>query len=480
MLELYTWTLAQRSILTLLIALCVIGQTQLLVLNFYRHPQTVSRFLTSMLELSVLFHLLVLSLLTGQGQQSHHVGLIVPTGYLALRYCAAAFVLVFAGIVIARGNKLWTTLAIIAAFLTLPLWETNDGIVYVCLFITALLIWLIRGALCSLTCYSEIQSSISYLSVKDAVDSLRTGILFSEPDGAVVLVNEEMQRLMMIITGRIHRNSRDFYDLLLSGIISHSCRKTEYEGQMLYLLPDETAWAFTKTEIMIGNKQYMQYTAADITERWALTARLRQQEELLLVRSEELKGMIGDLKALSQTRELQNAKLRAHDILGKRLTLLLYSLSSGQELDYDLLNTQIQGLHEDLKASQSASSPMDKLDNLRHSFKTIGVEIHLAASLPEDTKKGYLFVDIISESVVNAVRHGFATEVFVAVELTNGDWCLEITDNGSGYAHNQPVKEGGGIGAIRHKIEPWGGRLTVENQPRFSLQVVLPKGETNA
>ena len=242
------------------------------------------------------------------------------------------------------------------------------------------------------------------------------------------------------------------------------------------MLPDETAWVFTKTEMQIKNKQYIQITATDITRRWALTAELRRQEGLLISRGEELREMIVNLQTLSQGRELQNAKLRAHNILGQRLTMLLHTLSQGQTLDYNLLRTQLQSLLDDLKSSQSVTSPPDKLSNLQRTFKTIGVEIYLHGKLPEDDKKGHLFVDIISESIVNAVRHGFATKIFVQINLFDETWHLEITDNGHGHSLHQPIKEGGGIGGMRGKVEACGGSVMVTNHPRFMLNVELPGG----
>ena len=479
MAEFYSWTLESRALVTLLLALCVPMQTLAAVFSYYQRPHTRRCFFESLLELSLLFHIIVLSLLMGQGHLSHHLGIFAPTGYVALRYIAAVCVVALTCIVIAYNSNAWSLLIVAVSCLTLPLLETICGNTYALLYIAALFFWLLRGIRVSVVRYCEIRTSISYLSVKDAVDSLHTGILFSEPDGAITLVNAQMQRIMTVITGRIHRNARYFYELLTSGELSPGCRKTEYEGQILCLLPDETAWVFTRTEIQIRNKRYIQLTVADITERWALTAQLQQQEKLLVLRGEELRALIVGLQTLSQTREFQNAKLRAHDVLGKQLTMLLHSVSSGQALDYDLLRTQLKSLLADLKSRQSATSPRDKLTNLRQTFNTIGVDIHLDGELPEDDTKGYMFVDIISESVVNAVRHGFASSVFVQIEYSDGSWHLEITDNGNVHSPLRPIREGGGIGGMRGKLESCGGSLVVANQPHFILRAFLPGGESD-
>ena len=479
MAEFYTWTLAGRSLVTLLIAICIPAQTLATVLSYYQRPRTKLRLLENLLELSLLFHMIVLSLLAGEGQLSHYSGLIVPTGYVVLRYLAVACVLPPAFAVMAYGKKAWVLPVIAVSFPTLPFMEAACGNAYAWLYISALLFWLVRGTCFSLVRYREIRTSISYLSVKDAVDSLHTGVLFSEQDGAIALVNVQMQRLMIETTGRIHRNARHFCGLLDSGVLSPGCSKTEYEGQIVCLLPDKTAWIFTRTEIQIKNGQYLQLTASDITERWALTAQLKRQEELLILRGEELKKMIGQLQTLSQTREFQNAKLRAHDILGQRLAMMLHSVSSGRELDYDLLRAQLQSLPQDLKSGRSTATPQDRLDSLRQVFETIDVEVSLDGELPQDDVAGFIFMDIISESVVNAVRHGFASRIFVQSKHSDDGWHLTITDNGNGGGHSLPVREGGGIGGMRGKLEPHGGMLAVTNQPRFVLSAFLPGGVAN-
>jgi hypothetical protein len=406
--------------------------------------------------------------------------MIVPTGYIALRYTAATLAALLTCAVIRYSKRPGSLLIIAVCSITLPPVETVGGSAFAWGYIAALLFWLVRSVGLSIQRYREVVTSISALSVKDAVDSLHTGILFSEPEGFIVLVNVQMQKLMAATTGRVYRNSLYFYELLASGKLLPGCRKTEYEGQIVCLLPDKTAWVFTRTEMQIRNKLYFQFTATDITQRWALTAELQRQEELLLLRSEELRQMIADLHALSQTRELQNAKIRAHGVLGQRLTLLLHSVNSGQTPDYPLLRTQLKNLLADLKSGQNVASPQDKLDSLQQTFKTIGVEIHLDGSIPDKDTAGHIFVDIIDEGVVNAVRHGFASKVYIKSGYFNGAWHLEITDNGNVHSPSRPIREGGGIGGVRDKLEARGGSLTVNNYPRFTLRALLPEGKTDA
>ena len=474
--EFYLWSLYQRALVVLLIAFCAIIQTLVTVLGYYQRSQTRLRFFVNLLELFLLFHIIVLSLLMGQGQLAHYSSLPVTSGYVILRYISAACITIFAGIVMAYRKNIRPLFFTVVSLLTLPLLEKYLGNTYAWFYIFALFLLLLRGVRICLLRYRMIKVSISALSIKDAVDSLHTGVLFSEQDGFILLVNIRMQWLMKAITGKIHRNCINFYELLVSGELSPGCQKTEYEGQMVWMLPDETAWIFTRTEIQIKSKRYIQLAATDITRRWALTAELQSQEELLRLRGEELRNLIEGLQSLSQTRQLQNAKLRAHDILGQRLTMLLHSVNSGQAPDYELLSNQLQTLLNDLKPDQNEASPHEKMENLRRTFKTVGIEIKLEGNLPKNDEKGNVFVDIISESVINAVRHGFASVIFVQIDYADDILHLKITDNGNVNSLSPPIREGGGISAMRDKVAPHGGSLDVKSHPRFILSVELPGG----
>ena len=420
MAEFYAWPWPARLVVTFLLALCALSQTLAMALSFYSRKGRWK----ALPELCALALVLFCSLLYGQVINSMETGLIAPLGYGALR------------IVLQGRAWAWT-------------------------FLGVLLLLLARSFYICLRRRREIATSISALSVKNAIDSLRSGVLFSDPDGFILLCNAQMQRLMTAITDRIQRNSRDFYDLLTSD----ACR-----------LPDGTVWMFTRTQLRIRKKEYIQLTAADITERWALTEQLRRQNDQLAQKSDELKTTIANLHVLSREREAQKVKMRAHDILGQRLSLLLRTLRDARVVDYSLLRSLSQGLLDELKAADGFSA-RDFLENLRREFGVIGVEISLEGPLPGDCAKGELFAEIVRESATNAVRHGLATQVTVRIEHAQSCCRMRITNNGPPPPEN--IREGEGLSGIRKKVEARGGALRVVTQPRFALEIDLPGGDDN-
>lgn len=475
MAEWYTWTHTSRLWLTFLLALCVLDQTLTVVLSWFRHPRNRTRICENILEAAILVQIFACSLVHGQAMHSYELGLVTPSGYIALRYAACAASAAMALIVAGLLRNPWPLAIIAASASVLPAME-GLGSAFAYLYLATLAFWLLRSTHICILRYGEIRSSLSVLSIKNAIDSLHSGVMFGEQDGFILLANAQMQRLMLVISGRVRRNGWFFYQRLEEGEVQPGCRTAELEGQIVCLLPDQTAWMFTKSELHIHHKKYIQLTATDITLRWDMTERLQRQEQALQHKGEQLKQAIAGLHTLCRQRETQRAKMRAHDILGERLALLLQAVRNGESLDSDML-LSLRGLIDELKAGPGAPCPQGELNTMQQAFGTIGVEVALDGELPPDNEAAMLLVDIIREGVSNAVRHAYATRVAVRISRGNGSWQLVLTDNG------QPprgrITEGGGISGMRRRVEQQGGALDIAPLPRFELTVDLPGGMAN-
>jgi len=464
-------------IVTVLLALCVMSQMLVIAVSVYRYPRNRIRIFEILLEFTLLCHIFICSLLHGQSAQSYTLGIITDTGYEVSRIIIYIMIVLLSLSVVIINRNYKSLFIIAVASLTLPIIENLAGNIFVYLYIAEIISLLARSMFTGLERYGENSKNLSSLSVKNAIDSMNTGIMFCEQDGFILLSNEQMQRLMFTITNKIQRNGRIFFSLLTLGDIQPGCRITWFEGKNVCLLPDNSAWIFNMTELWIKRKKYIQLTATDISERWKLTAELQPQNEELMKRQKELSAAIADLHILSREKETQRAKMRVHDILGGRLTILLRTIQSEREPDYKLLRSLSQGLIDELKSAESLPSPQDELDILKQTFKSIGVDIIFSGKLPDDKEKGSLFADISREAVTNAVRHGLATQVYIHTDNADGDYHLRITDNG--HPPLDTIKEGVGLNGMKKKVEPFRGTVTVNISPRFILTVYLPGGETN-
>jgi signal transduction histidine kinase len=475
MIEFFTFSWGGRIAITFILGLCVLAQTLSIVLNFYRQSKTTQRVFENLLEFFILCEIIILSFMHGEVVNGYKNGIVVAIDYDNIRIATFLAILIVAIIVCYIKRTLLPTSIIIFAGISLPVIENIMGSIFPWLFVGALIFFLVRGVKNSISNYFAIKRNISALSIINALDTLHTGVLFSESDGYIVLSNHQMQRLMLLITGKIFRNSLKFYEALISDKYEARYKKLGLEGQTVYLLPDETAWMFTKTDIPFHKKNYVHISAAEVSENWALTSKLQDQEEELREKTSDLKSTISNLHILSKEKEIESAKIRAHDIIGQRLTVLLRMLQNQDNLDYNSLTSLSKGLLEELKAENMETKARDELKKIQHTFEIIGVEVNFQGQLPYDEEDAQLFVDIIREGAANAVRHGFATQVNVEAEERDGIYNLVVAN--IGYTRDEPITLGSGLKAMRKKVNDQGGSLEIIHYPVFTLAVCLPGGE---
>ena len=475
MINFFAFSWVTHIYITFILGICVLAQSLAIMLNFYRHSLNTSHVFEILFEVSILCEILIFSFLHGEMINSYKNGFILEIGYEKIRALVLLLVVSLA-IIICILKKTTLPLSVIpAAVISLPILEPILGNGFPWLFIAALIFFLGRSVKVCISSVIALTTNLSALSVINAVDTLHTGVLFCENDGHILLSNYQMQNLMIAITGKVFRNAMELYDMIVSGKYESRYKKVELDGQLVYILNDGTAWMFTKTSIPFRMKNYVHISFSDVSELWELTAKLRLQNQKLKKRSDELKKTISNLHILSKEKEIENAKSRAHDILGQRLTVLLRTVQTKHDLNYDLLLSLSKGLLAELKAEQNEIGPYDKLKSIQQIFAAIGVDIEFEGQLPYNEEHACLFIDIIREGSTNAVRHGLATQINIKVDSTEN--ACNLTINNNGHTTNNPIIPGNGIELMRRKVDAQGGNLNISHHPLFTLSVVLPGGD---
>lgn len=475
MIEFYNFSWKARILITVILGLCVLGQTLAMVLNFYRNRLNPRIALKNLLEIFILLQVLVFSFLHGQIVNGYKTGFVVASGYENIRIVLFILTLTLL-VLVCFLKKTYLPLSLIPAIaISLPIIEKILGEAFPWFFIGALIFLLVRSIRLCITSAIAIKTNISALSVIHAIDTLDTGVLFSENDGHILLSNQKMQKLMLAMTGKTFRNSIEFYDMLVSEEDTWRYKKNELDEQRVYILSDASAWMLTKTDVSYLMKNYIHISLADVSQLWSLTRELQIQDEELRHKSDELKETIANLYSLSKKKEIENARMRAHDILGQRLSVLLRTIRTDNDIDYALLESLSKGLLSELKAEQDEIGPYDELKGIQEIFLAIGVDIKFEGSLPQDEEQAHLFVDIIREGSTNAVRHGLATEINIKSESIEETYNLTINNNG--HTTSTPIALGSGIRTMRKKVDSQGGDLEIIQEPIFTLAAVLPGGD---
>lgn len=474
MLQFYSMPQALIVALSMGSACCVIIQTVSLVFNLGRHRVQYVQRVENLFEAAILLQTLFMSLLMAQVQSSIQDDLIIPSGYHTGRLIVFALVLSLA-VAASYGRRLWwPMLSVLFAALTLPIVEQLAGPYSPLLYAIALCYFLLRSIHICVLRWREQKSSISALSIKEAIDALSTGILFCGQDGHIVLINRRMQELMTLLTGASSRNGKEFFARLTKRQLRSGYEADELDGRMVIRVPDGAVWMFTDTILPIAGKDYHQITAADVSEEWMATLQLRRQTTELDRRSAELKQTIANLQAIYREEEALRAKSRIHDILGQRIALLIRSLRENDRPDETLLNAFSEDLPLNLMELASDTEPRREIEAMTEMFAGIGVKVQVQGALPESRALSEVFVDVITEGVTNAVRHGFASEVDIVCEHKDSVWSLQVTNSGVPPAGR--ITEGSGLASIRRRLMGVGGRLHIETMPRFKLTAYLPEG----
>lgn len=347
-----------------------------------------------------------------------------------------------------------------AAFMILPLWEGQGY--YVLYYTAAVCMLLVRGALCIRYQRRELRNNLSALSIKDAVDSLPSGILFCEENGNTVLLNMAMQELIGKLMGRQMRNGLLFYEALKQGEVLRGEQKYALDTSIVYELPDYSVWRFKCDEIFIGKKIYHQISAANITMEWRLTSELEKKKKRLDKQKEILLRMLEDLERLSYQKELLKRKSRVHDVLGERF-VVVQNLLRSETPDIAAVAERIKSMEKELKQDSEAVSVT--FEQIAQSFQSVGVELVLHGVLP-DGETGLFMLDLIRECSTNAVRHGFASRVEVSCKKERGGYSLTTSNNGD---LPEAIRESGGLRDMRRRIEDNGGSLEIVTKPAFAM-----------
>ena len=161
--------------------------------------------------------LFVFAALLAQVQYALFCGFLVSSGYSLVRQVIFLLVVVL-GTATAVGTDLsWPFAAICGVVILLPMVEEITGSAYPFFFMASLVFFLLRSVHICLIRRRELYTQISSVSIKEAIDTLHTGLLFFRPSGDILLCNRCMNVLVKQMTGRSLNNGKTFQLLLESG-----------------------------------------------------------------------------------------------------------------------------------------------------------------------------------------------------------------------------------------------------------------------
>lgn len=362
---------------------------------------------------------------------------------------------------------------ILGLFLNKSIFAHNT-IGFTLLLLTIIFIFF-RSLYCFNNLFRSIKNDISAVSIVFAIDTIKTGLLVYKDNGQILLINNQMQELMLLLTNKTFRNANDFEDYFKNKENSLLFIKEDLDGQNAYILSNKNVWMFSQKEIIIKNCHYHHLIASDVTTLWKLKAKLDEKNVQLEKKSIQLKKTIDNLYIASKVKEIEYFSSRVHDILGQHLSLMLRTIESGEQLDIKTIKSMADNLLILIVEEDINEKSYDKFLGIKNMFNVIGVNISLIGILPKDKKRANLIIDLIRESTTNAVRHGFASQINVNLELKPKYIKVEIANNG--YSPKDRITFGSGINEMKRKVIEIGGNFNIIQTPIFKVIAIIPGGE---
>ena len=349
-------------------------------------------------------------------------------------------------------------------------------------------------------CLRYVRHTITPSSIKEAMDSLPSGICFYRDDGRVILVNRAMEVLCRRLTGEALVSGAAFYEAL-----SRNSRATVGEAkpapspqddagaatdggklaaQMddagaalgdapLIVLPDGTAWSFSRKQLQDDRLRANMLIASDVTQIYEKTLALRDAREKVAALNRRLTDYNREIVSLTAAREILNAKVKIHDELGGNLLAIRrYMLEGGAARDRSDILEKLRLNIAFLKSGRTRAI-RDEYALMLETAEALGVHVTVEGEPPAFEPARHILAVGIHECFTNTLRHAHGSAL--RVRITGEDGCIRARFTNDGEQPHGPIRERGGLRSLRAMAEDAGGRMEVFTEPAFCVEVTLPK-----
>ncbi len=310
--------------------------------------------------------------------------------------------------------------------------------------------------------------------IKEAFDSLPIAACFFDSNGIVCLVNHKMLSVGNTLFGSGIQTLSELHMALENppkGIVRPNSKLP------VYYFPDGTALRFEEKSIISkSGMHYTQVTAADVTELMARRFELEKENARLEDANRRARQLYEKMPEIVRDEEILAIKMRVHDDIGHSILSARRALLTSESIDEIQKNAPVwEKAIQLLHSANNMPEPEDPIEYALKRSESIGVDLEIRGKLPDDKSQRYIFSLAIRECITNCVRHAGGTKVFVEAGTCGSLSEITITNNGS--VPKKEITEGGGLSALRRRVEKSGGEMLVQSLPRFSLTVRLPETE---
>ena len=299
---------------------------------------------------------------------------------------------------------------------------------------------------------------ISLASMKEAADSLPTGICFCSDAGNIYLMNRQMQHIFERASGNSLLDSKQLSAFL------------EKHGDRPLVLDEDSVWQFDISRL---NDDVSRITASDITELYHAKRQLDSDHARLSAMNTRLLNYNNTLDETIRMEELVNTQIRIHDHMGRILLETKAFLAGNHpEMTGSFLAEDWKETLTVLRGASEITSEGSPQEDILQAGRLIGIDIVFRGTFPTAPDAVRLLTIGARECMTNAAKHGAATVMYISSEISEG--CLRIEYTNNGNAPDAEITEGNGLRNLRTKVERAGAVMKLISTPGFALILEIP------
>lgn len=344
----------------------------------------------------------------------------------------------------------------------MPLWSV---ILIAAILIALVVLWLVLVV-------KKRLSSLTAMSVKEAIAELPVGLCFYDETGRILLLNEQVANDCKELTGEPLYDGNAFWYSVAEGKVADGVTVTQSEGALIVERADGRVTLCKRIAHDMDGKTVCELCGTDISREFALKKEIEQKNENLRKMNLRLRKYGGIVAEVTREKEVLGARIKVHGNLGSIILRTKKALAQG-EYDRTLL---ISEWNDILSLIFAPDDEQDKFAEADRTAASVGVRIFYDGKRPKKgTQAEKIFAGAVFECVTNTARHADGTELYVTMTESDAEYAVTLTNNGN--LPDSEVKEGGGLSSLRRVAENAGGQMTITSVPKFSLRITVPKEE---
>ena len=306
--------------------------------------------------------------------------------------------------------------------------------------------------------------------IKESFDNLPIGICFFDSRGLIRLINKQMLSIGCVLLDGGFQTLRELRAVLLS---PPDCVSVLDEKNTLFRFPGNIILRYEEKQITDGRKnRFTQATFADVSELASRQKELKEENKRLENANRRAKQLYDNMAGIVREEEILSMKMHVHDDIGHSILSARKALLSDASLEEIRSSASIW--ERSIELLYHANNMPDETDDLEYAKERaamLGVSVIESGDFPTEKSARKIFSIAVRECVTNCVRHAGGNKVFAFSSVEDGNHILKITNNGA--PPEGEVIEGGGLSALRRRIEKSGGKMEIKSFPFFELCVTL-------